>query len=109
MKATLVYELTPGYWRIDRDVEIAKSGKTLDLGTWSPRVKSLVWGDATPELVAEAKRLKAAQDALNKEHAALRRKLEATQPALLAAAAKAPMSPKAVPERVDLRITDDLV
>ncbi len=102
MKTDILYTLGLGYgFYRDKEAEIARSGKTITMGTLSARVATYHWGAATPELRAEAQAIKDAQKALDERHRTLCARLKETQPALLAAAKVAPMTPKPKPTRID--------
>ena len=109
MKTRILYQLGHRDTFHTGEVELAKSGKWLDFGHWKPRINSLTGGGFTPAMLAEAKAINEAQKALDVRARALNAQIEATQPALLAAAAKAPMSPKAEPVSIKLRLSDDMV
>jgi len=109
MQAVILYSLGNSHPYIVRRAEIAQSGKTIDLGHFRPRVWSFVWGQADETLVAEADSINLALEALDMRRRALNATLKATQPALLAAAAKAPPTPKVVaPPAVPLLLADDI-
>lgn len=107
MKAQLLIALDSSaadYW--NRECEIARSGKWIDLGDYKPKVTSIVWGLADQAMLIEAKTINMEMKALRARRYALNAKLKATQPALLAQAAKVPMSPKVVEP---IRMTSDML
>lgn len=111
MKLPIIYTLGPAdTYSARKDIDLDKRGKWLDLDGWKPRITSIVWGAATPELLAEAKIINVAQKALSAQRKALNAKLLASQAALLEAAAKAPRTVKAKVEPLPpLTLNDDLV
>lgn len=109
MKARLIYVLDWSSPYRCEDIEVAKSGKWLDMEGWKPRIGSITWGAASAELVAEAKAINALQDAISARRKTLNARLRATQAAVLKAAAKAPMSPKAEAVSIKLRLTEGML
>ncbi len=105
MKADLIYRLDPSdHYSRCPDALVAQNGKRVNvLGPCHQghKVGSLIWGQTTPELRAEARELNALAEALSARQKAFDAKLIATQPTLIAAAKAAPKDPKAVPFHID--------
>ncbi len=96
MKLKLLYSLGwNSKFRLE-EVELAQSGKWIDLGNYKPRIESIDWGAPDPALIEEAKAINRLMDDLTARRKALSAKLDATHAALLERAAKEPMSPKPV-------------
>ena len=103
MKTDLIYRsgrIFDSYYR-DTEATIAKSGKTVNLGTMDSRIDTNIWGGWSKELALEADSINRAQSELNTRRHALDDALKATQPALIAAAKAAPKDPKPEPFRFD--------
>lgn len=108
MKTKILYQVSSlGSFRVE-EVEIARSGKWIQLEGWRPSIRGLDWGAPSPELIAEAKAFNRDQEALRLRRRALLGKLKATQAGMLEAAAKVPQTPRTKPNRhVPLVLRDD--